>query len=280
MSLDGFVKLGPHIFLYTPPEYQAGRLVVLCTWLGAADKHIAKYIDIYRKRTPNAKILLLKSVVGSMISSYSRQQRAMKPAELAVCQVLDECGYLQSAGGATNLRDKPQILLHLMSNGGANSATNFLVDLQQEFKIRLPLVGLVCDSTPNASSYWKTCRAFMYSFPYGLPLNLVTSAFVHVVITLLYLSIAMGRYEAPEDYWRESILNEELIENKRVCYIASKADKMTDWRDVVSHAEEARKKGWDVKEIMFDDTPHCNHISKNEDIYINAVSAVWEGSKL
>ncbi|XXG96266.1 hypothetical protein Hte_002547 [Hypoxylon texense] len=280
MPLDGFIKLGPNIFLYTPPEYQAGRLVVLCTWLGAADKHIAKYADVYRTKAPNAKILLLKSVVGSMISSYSRQRKAMKPAELAVCQVLDECGYLQSAGGTKGSRNKPQILLHLMSNGGANSATNFLVDFNQRFKIRLPLVGLMCDSTPNASSYRKTCRAFMYSFPYSFPLSLVTSAFVHVTITLLYLSIAMGRYEAPEDYWRKSILNAELIENERACYIASKADKMTDWRDVASHAEEARGKGWDVKEIMFDDTPHCNHIGKNKDIYSSAVAAVWEGNKL
>lgn len=72
-GLDEFLKLQPNIFLYTPSEYQVSRLVILCTWLGAADKHIAKYTDIYLKNAPKAKIMLLKSVVGSMISSYPRQ---------------------------------------------------------------------------------------------------------------------------------------------------------------------------------------------------------------
>lgn len=120
----------------------------------------------------------------------------------------------------------------------------------------------------------------MYSFPCGFPVNLITIAFIHVVITFLYLSIAMGQYEAPEDYWRKSILNEELLESKRICYIASKADKMTDWRDVLSHAEEGHRKSCEVKEIMFDNTSHCNHISKHEDVYVNAVTDMWNERKL
>lgn len=277
MALQDFVELGPNISLYTPPQHQAGHLIILCTWMGAADKHIDKYTEIHRQNAPTAKILLLKSVVRSMISSYSSQQRAMKPAQDAIGQFLNECGTLPSGSASSN--EKPRILLHTMSNGGVNSATNLLVVLERSLKTHLPLVGVICDSTPNASSFKKTCNAFMYSFPGGFPINLIAAAFVYITITILYLWIAMGN-EPPEDYWRRSILDEKLINCSKICYIASKADKLMDWRDVVSHAEEARKKGWATKEIIFDDTPHCNHLSKHQEIYVNAVSDMWEGREI
>ncbi|KAH9900373.1 hypothetical protein F4778DRAFT_771239 [Xylariomycetidae sp. FL2044] len=269
MSLEGFVKLGPNILLYTPPEYRPGHLVILCTWLGAADKHIVKYVDIHLKNRPNAKVLLVKSVVGSMISSFPRQERDMEPAQKAICEVLNECG-------GSGSQDKPQIMIHLMSNGGANSVTNLLVLLERNLKRPLPVVGLVCDSTPSASSYTKTCNAFMPSFPYGFPLNVIALAFVHVTITLLYLSIAMGRYPPPENYWRESILDPKLIDTNRVAYIASKADKITNWEDVVAHAGAARQKGWETRELLVDDTTHVNHFSKHKDAYLDAVAAIWD----
>lgn len=277
MVLKDFVQLGPHILLYTPPDHQVGHLVILCTWMGAADKHIEKYTQIHRQNAPGAKILLLRSFVGSMISSYKSQQRAMKPAADAVCQVLDECGGVQGGGASSN--KKPRIMLHIMSNGGANSATALLVVLEGRLKTHLPTIGTVCDSAPNASSYKKTCNAFMYSFPYGYPLKIFSTVFIYFTITLLYLWIGVGN-EPPEDYWRRSVLDDKLLHCRRICYIASKADKITDWNDVVSHAEEARNKGWATREIIVDDTPHCNHISKHGETYVSAVRNVWEESKL
>ncbi|KAK8091430.1 hypothetical protein PG997_001791 [Apiospora hydei] len=274
MALQGFVELSPNILLYTPSEHLVGHLIVLCTWMGAADKHIAKYADIYRQKAPGAKILLLKSAVGSMVSSYASQRRAMRPAQQVVCQLLQEHYSLQRGGASSN--EQPRILLHMMSNGGANSATNLLVDLEGRLQAPIPVVGLICDSTPNASSWKNTCHAFMYSFPCGFPVNILTTAFVYATITLLYVWIAMGN-EPPEDYWRRSVLDGKLVRCRQVCYVASKIDKMTDWRDVVSHAAVARKMGWMTKEIIVDDTPHCNHISKHEEVYVNAVSNVWEG---
>ncbi|GAW24966.1 hypothetical protein ANO14919_145630 [Xylariales sp. No.14919] len=269
MPLDGFVQIGPNIFLYTPPAHQAGQLVVLCTWMGAADKHVVKYTNVHRKNAPNAKILLIRSFVGSMISSYSRQERGMKVAAHAICQVLGDCGSVN-----------PHMMLHMMSNGGANSATNLLVILQRQLKRPLPLIGVLCDSTPTSSSYSNTVRAFTHSFPRTFPLNIIGYGVIHFIISLLFLSIAMGRYEAPEDYWRESILDKSLVESNRICYIASKADELTGWQDVVSHAEEARERGWDVQQYIFNDTSHCNHISKHEDVYIKAVKDLWMKRKL
>lgn len=148
--------------------------------------------------------------------------------------------------------------------------------LEQKVRMPLPFVGLICDSCPTGGSYWKTYHAFMHSAPKG-SVRLFASVVVHVLLSLLYLSIACGRYEQPEELWRKTLLSEKLISSNKISYIASKADTQTDWRDVVSHAEMAKKKGWEVKEIILEDTPHCNHYAQNEKLYVDIVMNTWEG---
>ena len=72
MALDGFAELGTNIHLYDPPDALPEQLVILCTWMGAADKHIARYVDLYKRNVPTARILLLESVVSSMIIPYTK----------------------------------------------------------------------------------------------------------------------------------------------------------------------------------------------------------------
>ncbi|KAI1428125.1 indole-diterpene biosynthesis protein-like protein PaxU [Xylaria sp. FL1777] len=280
----GYVRLGPNISLYTPREPKVGQLVVLCPSLGIAGTRLISHsMALYHKNTPHAKVLILNPSISSMISPYSRQEDAMKPAEDAVCQILSECGHLQSNdSGSGNSNTKPRILLHIMGNGGINSATNLLVVLERRLKRSLPLVGLICDSTPIGASYTKTCRALTYSLAQGIsadfPLGLIVWVSVHILLSIVYLFFTISRYEAPGDRWRKSILHEKLIECKRIYYFSSVADKMTDWRDVLSHAEQARKEGWEVKEFLFHDTPHCRHVDerKYKNDYSNAVYSLWE----
>ena len=107
----------------------------------------------------------------------------------------------------------------------------------------------------------------MYSFPQQFATNIAVASMVHTLLILLFRSDAMGRYENPEDFWRKAVLDKSLIDSNRMAYMASKADKQTDWRDVVAHAEIARKQGWDVKEIILESTPHCNHLKKDPQMY-------------
>jgi hypothetical protein len=272
MSLEEFVEIAPNIYMFSPPNPRVGELVVLATWMGAADKHIAKYTALYRKLIPTARILLLKSVVRTMISSYRKQERDMEPAASAVDDILKECAGIPEA--------KPHMLLHMFSNGGMNSATHLLLELSRKRRQPMPLVGLICDSTPTGAGYRKTYSAFKYSFPQRFPANIIASLIIHVIIILLFASIYAGRYEHPEDYWRKSILDEKLISSKKIFYIASKADKLTDWNDVVAHAETARRNGWDVREIIYDDTPHCNHLKKDPQAYENAITEMWAKNKV
>lgn len=267
MALNGFIELGANIQIFTPPNPEVGQLVILATWLGAADKHIAKYTALHQKLFPNARILLLKSIISTMITSYKKQEKDMEPAASAVHEILEEC--------AGNPQAKPRILLHMFSNGGLNSGTQLLLVLNRKRGQPMPVVGLICDSAPTGAGYWKTHSAFKYSFPQGFPVNVLASSVIHVLLILLFASIHAGRYEHPEDFWRKAILNEKLVECNRICYIASKADKLTDWKDVLAHAETARGKGWSVKEMIYDETQHCNHLAKDPKAYEDAVTYIW-----
>jgi hypothetical protein len=51
---------------------------------------------------------------------------------------------------------------------------------------------------------------------------------------------------------------------------------MLDWKDVRDHAAEARSKGWDVKEIMFEGSGHCMHFQKDEEKCVNVMQRMWQ----
>ena len=150
-SLADFILIGPQTFLYTPPK-PTRQLIILCTWLGAAPKHIAKYTVLYRSIAPNARILLIESTFSNLTSAFECQQQVVKFAP-AVAAVLDtlavvECKqYSQPHPAESEMRHvddrktiprlrqttylssqvQPKILLHIFSNGGMNSATRFWV---------------------------------------------------------------------------------------------------------------------------------------------------------
>ncbi|KAI1643683.1 uncharacterized protein F4817DRAFT_349023 [Daldinia loculata] len=97
-----------------------------------------------------------------MVSSYSKYESAMKPAKHAVCQVLDECGYIHPEDdGFENPGTKSRILFHMISNGGINLATNLLIVLERKLGKPLPLVDLICDSIPTGASYIEKCWDFL-----------------------------------------------------------------------------------------------------------------------
>jgi hypothetical protein len=271
-----FIKLGPRISLYTPPSYTSGELILLCTWLGAARKHIDKYIAAYRTIAPTAKILLIQSDVTSVTSPYPSQRKAIMPAVAVVRAVLDESSKLA-----------PNILLHTFSNGGPISATALLLALHFQQASPLPLRGIIMDSGPAAGYYWKSYNAMVLSLPAGFA-RTVGYVVVHGILLGLFASVALGRYEYPEVLVRRTLLDEDCVrgvdEGKmrkgKICYVYSKADQMTDWHDVVEHADMAREKGWEGEEWRLEDTAHCHHFRKHEEGYVERMRAMWEGKAL
>ena len=299
-SLADFIVIGPRTSLYTPSKPRPGQLIILCTWLGAARKHIAKYTAFYRNVAPDARILLIESSVSILISSIISQQRITEfaPAAAAVLDALIECQhrslhYLEEpANGWRDNEDasfqtdqlpsssrlaRPQILLHIFSNGGMSSTTNLLRVLRSRIGEPLALTGLIFDSCPGqGASYWQTFSAIIISFPNSIVWRLLGALSAHCFLIFLVVYVACG-YENPVTIWRRAPL-EGIRPARGALYLFSREDRMIDWTDIEQHATEARAKGWMVKEILFEGSGHCAHLAVDEGRYIEAVKSIWEGN--
>lgn len=104
--LPGFIHIGPRASLYTPSQPVNGQLVIICTWLGAKGKHIAKYTSLYQRIAPGARILLIESNVSILVSSYARQRSDIRPAAAAVMETLAECGHHDGSIGDIGIDNK------------------------------------------------------------------------------------------------------------------------------------------------------------------------------
>ncbi|PSN72306.1 hypothetical protein BS50DRAFT_658190 [Corynespora cassiicola Philippines] len=266
-------KIIPELWLYTPQSYQKGHLIILFMWMAAADKHINKYLSFHAQNFPTAKILLIKCPVISMLVSYPSQRKAMRPAVSAVLAHIAECGYDVAARTGSSWHTQPQILLHVVSTRGLNSATQLFIQCHQEINMPLPLCGILLDSAPPGVSYWKGYNAFTGALPKTFPINILTGIGMHILLILLQFYIAIGRYGPPEDLWRDSLLDEGLHNAKWIAYVYSKADQVVNWED-------SKQAGWNVSELMYEDTKHCNHLPRNEAKCLKKANWAWGRAKL
>lgn len=305
--LSDFISIGPRTSLYTPPSPVSGELVIICTWLGAARKHVAKYTSLYRRVAPGARILLVESNVPILVSSYARQRKHIQCAASIVLDALAECSHYNSMPPANNssiiapsptdrkdatTTQPPKVLLHVFSNGGANTATQLLIVLRSHLRAPLPLAGLVLDSCPAKGTYWKSYNAMVLSLPQDAPTRLLGSLAVHFLLVLLYAWIASGN-ENPAGLMRRTMLDASTVSGagagdanggdktpdvaRQGCYLYSDTDAMVEWSDISDHAADARRMGWKVREVRFSDSGHCQHLSMHEDRYVKVVEEIWLG---
>ncbi|MCJ1328400.1 hypothetical protein MMC10_005077 [Thelotrema lepadinum] len=230
--VDEFVHIGPRASLYTPAKSSPGQLVVICTWLGAARKHITKYTTLYQRIAPGARILLIESNVPILVSAYARQRSLIQCAVSAVLDTLSECGFLDESHTsskeglstpaeeshpdhvdvATSRKSSPKIVLHTFSNGGTNTVTQLLIELRKRLPCSIPISGIVMDSCPAKGTYWRSYNAMVLSLPPGVATRLAGAVAVHFLLVLLYTWIAWGN-ENPASLMRRTLLDEHTLCN-------------------------------------------------------------------
>ena len=208
VRLNGFCKIGPRTSLFTPSKPTPGQLIIICTWLGAASKHIAQYTGLYQSIAPGASILLIESDVPILISSYDHQREMIETAVSVVLDTLAEIDYHPATSATKSIsndhlpngttswmlatRTQSRVLLHIFSNGGTNTATQLLLVLNSKLHSPLPLSGLICDSFPANGTYWKSFDVLVLSLPKDFASRLPGALACHCMLILLYTSIACG----------------------------------------------------------------------------------------
>ncbi|KAH7146811.1 hypothetical protein B0J13DRAFT_584290 [Dactylonectria estremocensis] len=241
---------------------------MLCTWVAANPKHIAKYTASYQRLFPNASILIVQTWTYDVIFQPTDgfHSARLQPAHDIILSFLD--AYLGS--------DDAGIVFHAFSNGGALTTGLLAMMLRCSRPHHKDLLhALVLDSCPGQGGYFASTYAIivsarLHTYPYAV--YTITSFLVYVAA--LYIA-ACGplEIETMVDRIRRRLNDESLIGlNVPRLYLYSKVDELVHWTDVASHAGEARRKGYEVDEVVFQSSEHYAHLQEDAAKYWDAVS--------
>jgi hypothetical protein len=264
--LNEFKKIGYNSYLYTSTTYgPKSALILLFSWNAAAAKHIAKYTASYQKLFPDCRILLIQCDTPDFFWTSKQYQKIHAPGVGVVQE--------QVAHGGP-------VLIHSFSNGGANQLVEFAKAYKKAQGTILPHRVLAFDSSPgNGRSYSKGYLAVKHGLPKTFFFQIFGGAIVHAFMILTRLWWIMTLQRNVMTQVQEHLNSPELFDQRapRV-YLYSKKDEVIGDEEVEEHAEDATKKGWQVKRVVFEQSPHAGHVREDEGKYWGAVMQAWNQS--
>jgi hypothetical protein len=263
-------KLSREVSCYRPPNAHTTpaqgarappKLIVVASWTGAAEAHIAKYIVKYRELYPTSQILLIKSTMTLPIRPPDIL-RAVLPA----IPVVKSC--FPASADASSSPAEPEMLIHMFSNGGSSS----IACLASSYGGPLPRHTAIFDSCPGiyrshcGIAFVQTVLPSPFAAPFVYLLGYGWSALL--ALGLVYDWLAQWGREHNDDA-------RKAVEQRRV-YIYSDIDRLIDQRDVVANANDAEAKGFGVKMEKFVGSAHVSHMRTDGDRYWKIVQDAWE----
>lgn len=275
-------KLSPRVSLFTPESPDPDQLVIVCSWTDAQQKHIARHLQLHKAITPRAKILLIQTTFVTLIKPYAWQRASLQAAAQYIIENAWTDTQLDSSPGRGphqqvhgRRSSKTKILLHSLSNGGGLTATQLLILLREVTHAPFPLIGIIMDSSPDSGSYKQSHNAMVSAQPPSRPRRAAFSLLAHAALIPIWVSYAVGGQENSQLEMRRIILDRDYVGTSNIRYVYSKSDQITDWRDVLVHAEEARGKGWLVEEHKLGESSHCAHVRSDPELYAAIVRQLW-----
>jgi len=234
-------------------------MIILCTWFRALPKHIAKYVDAHQQRYPHAQILVIESTVGDMMyTPYSVQRDRLSP-------VVNVLKGIATAGH--------EILLHIFSNGGSNSAIQLAEAWRSSQSSPFPATSMVLDSCPGSPSLKLAADAVVSSSPKNSQWWVFIFAWTVVVPFVAFPTLLGGPNVVAS--LRERLNDAQLFSTKtKRVYLCSSTDLMVPQEDVVSHYESARSAGYGANLVKFDGSAHVSHVMRDPSHYWSAVEDV------
>jgi hypothetical protein len=287
-ALQSFTRIGPSIFYLadsapTPPEpeapdvqhvvgaredaHLAPTLIILCTWMSAAPRHIAKYTAAYIKLFPTCAQLVLTISLEDMLARRDSKQRSDLAPALKIIQ-----GAIQKEGSAGAHR----VLLHVFSHGGAHKACQLAILWRTHNASPLPVSSMVLDSTPGHGTYKRSLEAIRASMPQSSVVRALGVPLAHVYLATSWTLGTIFRFENVVQRLRVGLNNSDLFPLRAGrLYLYSKADKMVFWKDIEEHADTAEALGLEVTKVSFQASSHAGHIMEDANKYWDAVRTVW-----
>ncbi len=281
-------QLSPCVYFYRPtaplPQTTASqtpvpKLIVLASWMGAREPHIAKYLIQYQALFPSSPILLLRAEPRHFLRPRG-SAREFAPAVPVVRSIFPEL----LEGGATSNDDKqtappkrPEILIHAWSNGGASALLNLRRALGPT-PVSLPPYTLVLDSTPGMFRYRAAYLAFTTGLT-GMAKWLVAPLMHLVCVWYWFMHELVGRGRTGPLEGLRTALNDGASRRSEVrrAYIYGERDRLVHWRDVEAHAAEAEARGFNVRTEKFDGGEHVAHVRVDPERYWRVAKQTWEG---
>jgi hypothetical protein len=249
------------------PSQNGPTLVILCTWMSANRKHIAKYTQQYRHQHPEMDILVVESSVADMVYRSTRsQQHRLRPARDILLSHLSSTAQGPGQQGA---------VLHMFSNGGAQCAVQLAAMLPPDIR-RHAFSAIILDSCPGTATYQETVHAMSLSMPKSPVAKILGPPILHLVLCFIFLALFVTSAEDVITRIRKQLNDQELFSHDVPrLYVYSKADQLVPFQDVKSHADDARRKGY-VKtgEVMFEASAHCAHALSHKDEYWGAIGTL------
>lgn len=246
------------------------ELILVLSWMGARDVHIAKYIAQHRALFPSSPILLIRSP-ASHVFWPSLARKHIPPA----IRILKEFAEPEMAANEA----KPRVLLHILSNGGVSTAARIRELLRKELgrdaagnRLVIPRYAVCLDSCPGNFVWQSTHRALLQSLPRW------TSPLVHMVIAVAWLIYKLRLTRPAQNLNAEALRRQSLLPREtRRTYLYGTADAVISWQHVEDHATRAQSSGFKVRKERFEGGEHVSLVRKDSQRYWQAVKETWEG---
>lgn len=254
------------------PAQDGPSLIVLCTWMSAHRKHIAKYTEQYRQQYPDAEILVIESTVGDLVyrSTDTQQQKLLPAREILLFHISDP---IQG-------NEQGKVLLHAFSNGGAQSAVQLVAGLPPDARLKA-FHAIVFDSCPGTATYRRTVHAMSLSMPKSLLWKILGPPILHIVLCLICFSLFVTGAEDVISRIRRQLNDHTLFSPEAArLYICSKTDELVPYQDVSSHAHDAKQNGYSqTQELVFEASGHCAHAMTHKYQYWEAVEKLLQSQR-
>jgi hypothetical protein len=244
------------------------KLILVAAWMDAVDAHIAKYVNKYMEMYPSSDIIVLKRPFLHTVKTQE-PSRAMKPVPPLIRELLPNPS-----------TTKPELLIHLLSNGGTSSlrdtATQWARSASPGSPAQLPLHVTIFDSSPGTMTAMGNIRV-VYTFIKTPWVRIILLPLLWIINAITFLWF--GLIDPPDPPARSNIAmnDRDKMHEVRRTYMYSKQDQLVEWRDVERHAAEARRKGFEVRMERWEKGAHVSLVRVDEERYWRIVRETWAG---